>query len=616
MLSSLFGGIKNIASSISSGFSKFNNFLTGGGTASAKMNFPLLPNIGSDFKPLNQTPLPNQTVAPTATNPGGPGRGNVSFNNPSFVASQNLALQQVQQTSAIRPSTYPTSSFTPPTDEFGRTSSKQQGTPYIKDGQLITPKTGFGGITGFGGSGFSNAVTTPQTGFQGASGVDNARGFRSVGQGTTSGLFGQQESDEEKRKKDGGTQTVTSPTDSALNSLIANGAPDPTGSPQVPEIFDAAEMQSMLNNVAQTINETAGSAYSEADKQSIYAQLQQNLMAAKIKLDQASPIPEQPVVDTPEQLEFINQSEDPFGAQQMIDEIKATQTNLAQKETRLMDLNNTITALTDAYKPIINDIKENPNMPKALARRKIEGLAFTQREALTGLLRAKETLTEEIGNENMKVNRALQIYQIASNEENRRRDDARAMLSLYTSNPHLLMGMSDTELKQEAANLGIKYSGLKNLQDQAMNPKADIGERVRADGTLEGYDTTTGKTIWTRPGFGSSEGTTPTSQFTNTQLNKGANRAGVDVPIFQAFEPEVQNYFISSSESQITAVKDVLKQVSSGKIKQQKALEWVNSSVSLTPATKDYFKNQITSLAPAEQPKDSWWTKVKNFFTQ
>jgi len=179
-----------------------------------------------------------------------------------------------------------------------------------------------------------------------------------------------------------------------------------------------------------------------------------------------------------------------------------------------------------------------------------------------------------------------------------------------------IAGFNENDIQKYAQALGVNPKSLEKLRDQALEPKRDLVTNEFADGSLKAIDKNTGQVIWSLPGAGSSEGTTPTSQFTNTQLNKGANRAGVDVPIFQAFEPEVQNYFISSSESQITAVKDVLKQVSSGKIKQQKALEWVNSSVSLTPATKDYFKNQITSLAPAEQPKDSWWTKVKNFFTQ
>jgi len=90
----MFGKIKRAIKRVAGSF--------GGGSnvASAGMAFPLLPNATLDGGGTRQTLAPNMTVAPTATDPGGPGRNNISFNNPGFSVNQNTQLAQVQANQA------------------------------------------------------------------------------------------------------------------------------------------------------------------------------------------------------------------------------------------------------------------------------------------------------------------------------------------------------------------------------------------------------------------------------------------------------------------------------------------------------------------------------------
>lgn len=484
--------------------SSVGNFFSGNNTASAAMSFPLLPGVSTSTLKPNQTIAPNMTVAPTATDPGGPGvikNGQAtSYNNPALVYNQNQAAKQA---SAIRPSTHTGSSkpnWTPVTDAYGRESSKNSGVPYFDaKGKLVVPDTGFSGMSGQGGGGFSVVNPVGKTGAQGAGGVGGG-GFGSAGQGTAGAAYNQPSSDEEKRSSTGDTQNISQrPFQTAYNAIGAQAQQTPVGSPEVPEVFDAAAIQSMLNNVSETINSTVNSAYSEADKQSIYTQLQQNLLAAKTKLDQATPLPPEPVVDTQEQMEFLNQNPDPFGVKQAMDQFRAEQTNLSELQTSRVEIMKSIQALNEAYAPIIKDIKQNPNMPKALARRKMEGLAVTQKETLQGFLDQLQIVGQQIDDQNQIVNRAFQIVGMSQDQDARMRDDMRQNLSLMI-NTGAIAGFNEADIQRYAQALGVNPAGLTKLKNEALTPKVDIVTNEFADGSLRAIDKNTGKTIWSLPG--------------------------------------------------------------------------------------------------------------------
>lgn len=91
----------------------------------------------------------------------------------------------------------------------------------------------------------------------------------------------------------------------------------------------------------------------------------------------------------------------------------------------------------------------------------------------------------------------------------------------------------------------------------------------------------------------------PTSgyKFTSTQLNHGANNAGVNLDTFKTLDPDVQNYFVSSSQTVLSSINDALSQVSTGAV----SLNDFNTAVDanqIPQSVKDYLKRLASTRAP------------------
>lgn len=517
MFGNLWSGIKNVLGSVKSSLgastiSAFNT-LSGQGAGSARGETPS--QGGMSYAPA-PTPDPfgrfrqNQTLVPTMSTTRGPAAVGPSGQTVVYNqgGSQNI-LGTVQANSGslgVRPSTYvapPTETGKPswqaPVDAFGRVSTSTSGTPFFNAaGEYIVPQAGFTGMAGLGGGGTSQS--TPATGMQGLSGTDLARGFGGVGGGTTATAYNQPPSDEEKRKQQekGGAQSITpGPTQQVANALTASAAsssPKLTPSP----LGDTVDV-GWLQKTQEVLNSVAKSGLPEQDMQSVLTQIQTNLFNAKVRLDQATPTPQNPVEDTPEQLQFLETSQDPFGVKQAMDAFRAQNTNLAELQTTRVELMKNIQALNEAYRPIIKEIKENPNMPKALARRKIEALAVTQKETMQGLLDQLDIVRQQISDQNEVVNRQFQIVSLANTQANRAQDNLRANLQLMISSG-AIAGMTDAELKQYAQAVGTSYSGLQKAKQFSLESKVDIVTNEFADGSLKGIDKKTGKVMWSLPG--------------------------------------------------------------------------------------------------------------------
>lgn len=495
--------LSNLWNSITGAVSSVGNYV-GNQTASAINAFtgPLSPTQETynpaNTKPVNQTPLPpgarplsdsnpnvNQTYLPNATVNGMPAATGTQFGtvvyNPGGTINTLGTVGANSSLNGVRPSTYVpvpnsssssgSSSSSAPTDQYGRTSNKDVGGQYMDvSGHLITPKVAFSGVSGQGGAGFTNANSTPMTGQLGAQGLDYARGAGGFGQGTTSTLYNQSSSDEQKRQQEQSTQVLgSSHTASALSSMQGQAQTQPPAAPQVPDIIDAGFVQSTTQKMNETLN---SSSLSASDKQQVYAQLQSNLLAAKAKLDQQVAVPPNPVVDTAEQSAFMDQSADPFGVKGAIDQFKAEQTNLGQLETSRVELMKNIHALNEAYNPIIKEIKDNPNLPKALAKRKIENLAVSQKETLQGFLDQLQIVGQQISDQNETVNRAFNIVSFSQNQTNQMQDNLRSNLSLMISSG-AIAGFSDADIKNYASSIGVNPKALIKAKEDALQPKTD-----------------------------------------------------------------------------------------------------------------------------------------------
>src|SRR3990167_2360782 len=110
---------------------------------------------------------------------------------------------------------------------------------------------------------------------------------------------------------------------------------------------------------------------------------------------------------------FITQAGDQFGIKAEMDKFRAENTNLGELQKTRVELMKNVKALNEAFDPIIKDIKNNPDLPKGLAARRLKDLATSQKETLQGFLDQLEIVGQQIDDQNEVVNRQFQVVTLA-----------------------------------------------------------------------------------------------------------------------------------------------------------------------------------------------------------
>lgn len=432
-------------------------------------------------------------------------------------------------TPVVRPSTTSTTKTVKPVvDEYGRVSTKAQGEQY-KDakGNLVTPKTGFSGLGGSGSSsGFSFNPTQGMTGSSGvmAGGSAFTGLLGGVGGLSTPATIGSSE-DDSKKKQAGGISDIFK---TALSGM-ANGHPMIAGlsgllgaggnllsmfgdkTPQITTPYatlkvappsgtqDAAKLIETKAKNTQTLSNIPY-ATKDNDLGEMNAKIATGYQEAITRQDIENPIPDNPVVDTFEQMDFIQKSGDPDGMKAAIDQFRAEQTNLGNLTKDRLNVMKQVQALNETYSPILEDIKNNPNLPKGLAMRRLQEVNKSQKEVLAGFLGQLEILEMAINDQNKVVDRAFNIVSQEEDRQERAQDRARQALQMMVSSGGI-GGFSDKDILAYSQATGIPTSALSKMRTEANSPDLQTSVQGSAE---TGYfsvsiDKKTGKVVSKTP---------------------------------------------------------------------------------------------------------------------
>lgn len=93
----------------------------------------------------------------------------------------------------------------------------------------------------------------------------------------------------------------------------------------------------------------------------------------------------------------------------------------------------------------------------------------------------------------------------------------------------------------------------------------------------------------------------PKSIFTKTQTNKGANNAGLALDDFKGLDGDVQNFYISSTATQLKGMNSEIDAVKSGSKSPDEVKALIDSSNN-TDAVKEYLKGLVDSVTPQKKP--------------
>lgn len=545
-LSSLWSGIKGAATNIYSDIKSVGNSVLGtiksgigsitgnsnlanAGAAQVQganiSNTPYQPNLTQSNAPVSNLGAVQNVASQNITNQlsNAVNSGGSYMQNGQVVNSSNYTPKTYSNTntsifsnSGVRPSTASTR-----TDQYGRVSNQDVGSQYVvynADGsfnKVVVPKVNFSGVSG---SGESLGSLAPQ----GATGTSGIGGSSFTGLlGGTSGLSTPAmagSTDEDKKKNQstlslGGvakgiaSQIGASPfVTGALNTFSNLFSQSPAQLPQIQQpntsLQPTMPVDGTLNAGTLAEKAKANSAVLSTPQNNLSSDIgltnssiNESFTTAKTKLDQQVPTPINPVVDTSAQLDFINNSPDPFGIKQAMDEFKAQNTQLGELQSSRIETIKNIQALNDAYSGVIDEIKSNPNLPKGLATRRLQEINTQQKTTLQGFLNQMELINQSIADQNESVNRAFQIVENAQSQQEKSQDNARQYLQLMVQSG-AIGGFTEADINTYSQATGVSPSALKSLKDAANAPEYTT---TSVNDTLVITDKKTGKVISQTP---------------------------------------------------------------------------------------------------------------------
>lgn len=273
----------------------------------------------------------------------------------------------------------------------------------------------------------------------------------------------------------------------------------------------------------------------------------------------------EPALDTEEQQAAIDAILNPADRRNFVQELDDFKRNLEtgfvddgggrltlpQLENRIIETEQLLHSTTQVFQQIVDDIKSNRDLPKGLARRRIEDFNEKNKVAIQNLQGTLEIMFQARDFANDRVNEFFKLTQFEIDEEER---DRKRKLDIYelmvTSGA--VGALTEAEMQEFADQLGIPTSVIRKQKESANNPDLDIRQKVDKKGNLVGIDNATGDVIWKVPGFSQPEGAGAGAtlnvegfRISRNSVQNISARTGISVPDLQSLPGAELNMFTS-----------------------------------------------------------------------
>lgn len=477
----------------------------------------------------------------------------------TYVPQPNPQVLPSQQ--PVQPVQVPPPSYNPSIPQYG--NDIRYNNPY---GMALSGQSGTSGAQAqsFGGSGGASATS-------GASGIEGGvssrtgllQGVGSLGMGSTSLAPDQSQQSEQEKKNQlqQGQQINNNPT--AYGTPFTGQQPlpgNPAGSPAQPDgqggfILSNGQSSSapasylgtpsgtlpsqfnvqtptgpipastVLDSSRKQVQDLlAGGKITSQTADEFYAQID-NYKTQLLQLElQNNPLQARPhIQETADQSAFLAQFQ---GAQKgsVQQQMDAASTNLGIPQINADIFNKTaeINATVKAYQEIIKDIRDNPELPKGLASRRISEFTNKNGIMLQNLNAELSNLTQKRAMANDQLNQQFQIIQADQSQQNQNRTAARELLNTYISSGAIAQFNSQT-LAAVSLSTGISVDALNAIKSATVaktkqyaqfstetNARGDLTVYgIRPDGTVDTLKTLAGAGKPTATSVANSSGLTP-----------------------------------------------------------------------------------------------------------
>ena len=196
----------------------------------------------------------------------------------------------------------------------------------------------------------------------------------------------------------------------------------------------------------------------------------QTLLAGNLaNLNKMQPPVPDPVIDTVEQSEFLDGQGDQASTVRAFMDDTRKKLGMTDMETQRIDVMKQLQAVQETYQLVIDDIKENPNLPKGLAARRLTEVFEDQKFAANTLIAQLEQIDQQLSDANDRLNLEFGIFkeeQDALEKQQARRADQFG----YMVDSGAVAALSDKEIRQWASATGIPESAIKSMKEKATTP--------------------------------------------------------------------------------------------------------------------------------------------------
>ena len=187
--------------------------------------------------------------------------------------------------------------------------------------------------------------------------------------------------------------------------------------------------------------------------------------------DAGEPLPPVPVQDQREQRDWLSlfPPAEQFNIQKMMDG-ERERLGLPGLEVKRVDMMRRIQATNEAFDLILQDIRNNPEFPKGLAKRRIALFSEQSARIIKGFTNQLGIINHQIESANAELNTRWNIVTDLQSQRERRQDNARQFLSMIISGG-ALPALTDGDLRGMAAQVAPSpevapqwFEGLKKLR--------------------------------------------------------------------------------------------------------------------------------------------------------
>ena len=151
-----------------------------------------------------------------------------------------------------------------------------------------------------------------------------------------------------------------------------------------------------------------------------------------------------------------------------------------QIQKQKLDLMAQLNSTNAAFQAIVDDINNNPNLPKGLAQRRIEVLQGQQKTRINQLMGQLEIANENLSMIDKAVSEQFQLLSAERSDEERRIDNARQNLNILISSGAIAQ-LTDADLTRWSNQTGFSTSELSSIKNIAIKEGNDAAAKAASD---------------------------------------------------------------------------------------------------------------------------------------